>query len=320
VAVEVHEITSREQWLELRKPFITASVVAACPAFRAHEWISPLRLYAEKRGVEFPDDPDNKVLRRGRWLEPAVRRACEELHPEWKIVAPKKFYCDPECHIGATPDYFVESGDPRGRINLQIKTVSDSVYKRLWNSGTDIPLYVTLQAATEAMLSECAASIVAVMLVDPHNMDVALLDVPRHPAAEIKIVNEVKRFWNDIRKGIEPDVDFARDGAVLKLLLPREVPGSVLDLTGNNEIPDLLARRAAMMAEMKIMEQRCKIIQTKLMALMGDNASITGIDGWNVSFKIEPRKAYSVAASEPRVLRIRDKRPDDQRPAGSDED
>lgn len=290
------------------------------PAFQDPKcYYTPLRIFAEKRGVEFEDDPDNKVLRRGRWLEPAVAKAVSELRPEWGLTAPNVFLCDPAIGIGATPDYYI-TGDPRGRGVLQCKTVAYSVWKRDWDEGQDVPLWVTLQCLTEMYLSDAAFGAVAALLVDPHNMDCAILDVPRHAGAEAKITNEVKRFWGDIRNGVEPEADFERDGAVLKLLLPRERPGAVIDLTGNNELPDLFARRAAMMAEMKRYKKRCEIIENKLRVIMGDNATATGLDGWGVSFKVEPRKGYTVAPSEPRVLRITDKRPADQRPQVDDDD
>lgn len=319
MAVEARTITNRDTWLSWRREFITASVVGALPAFNCHPYVTPLRIYAEKRGVEFDDGSDNKVLRRGRWLEPAVAKAVSEIRPDWELIQPNVFLCDPEIGLGATPDYFIQ-GDPRGRGVLQIKTVAYSVWKREWDEGRDLPLWVTLQCLTECLMASADFGAVAVLLVDPHNMSLELLDVPRHPGAEIKIINETKRFMRDIRNGIEPDVDFARDGAVLKLLMPRERAGSVLDLVGNNELPDLLARRAAMLAEMKRMKNRCKIIETKLMDIMREHATATGIDGWHVSYKVEPRKEFTVRASTPRVLRISDKRPIDQRPQVDDDE
>lgn len=318
MAVEVRPIPDRETWLAWRKDFITASVVGAMPAFNCHSFATPLRIFAEKRGVEF-DESDDKVKRRGRWLEPSVAKAVSELRPEWGLIAPNVFLCDPETGLGATPDFYI-TGDPRGRGVLESKSVAYSVWKRDWDEGRDVPMWVTMQCLTSMILADAAFGVVAVMLVDPHNMDVALLDVPRHAGAEAKIINEAKRFWRDIRAGIEPQADFVRDGAILKLLIPRERPGAVLDLTGNNELPNLFARRAAMIAEMKRYQKRCKIIETKLMALMGENASVTGLDDWAVSYKVEPRKGYTVQPSEPRVLRIKDKRPADQRPQIDDDD
>ncbi len=319
MAIEVHPITDRVQWLELRKPYITASVVGGCPAFNCHPYVTPLRIYAEKRGVEFPFDDDNKVLRRGRWLEGAFPKIMGELRPEWSVTAPDVFLCDPDIGIGATPDFY-RTGDPRGRGILQCKTTAYSVWKRDWDEGKEPPFWVVLQALTEAMLAQAAFAAVAVMLVDAHNLDVAVLDIPRHAAAEAKIINEVRRFRDDIRNGIEPPVDFERDGAVLKLLLPRETPGAVIDLAGNNEIPDILATRAVLMAEMKRMKNQCERIENRLRAIMQDAATATGLDDWSISFKVQKRKGYVVKPSEPRVLLIKDKRPADQRPQADEDD
>jgi len=320
VAVEVRRIVDRESWLADRKKFITASAVSAMPAFNCHPYITPLRIYAEKRGVEFEGDPDNKVLRRGRWLEPAIQKAVEELKGgEWGLTAPNVFLSDTTTNLAATPDFYI-SGDPRGRGILEAKSVAWSVWKREWQEGSDIPLWVTLQCLTTMMLADAAFGTVAVLLVDPHNMDCKILDVPRHPGAEAKIVNEAKRFWQDIQNGIEPPIDFERDGSVIRLLLPRELPGSSLDLTGNNEIPDLLARRAAMCAEMSRLKRRCEIIENKLRMIMGDHAVATGIEDFSISYKTQKRKGYVVEPSEPRVLLIKDKRPPDRRPQVDDDD
>lgn len=319
MAVEIREIKDREEWLAWRRQFVTASTVGGLPAFNCHPYYTPLRIYAGLSGVEFPIDDDNKVLRRGRWLEPAVAKAVSELRPEWGLAAPNAFYCDPDIGIGATPDYFI-TGDPRGRGNLQIKTVASSVWTREWSKGQDIPLWVTLQCLTEMLLTDSAFGAVAVMLVDPHNMDVEILDVPRHAAAEAKLVAEVKRFRADVAAGIEPPVDFERDGAVLKLLIPRERPGAVIDLTGDNVIPDLLVRREAMCAEMKRLKKRTEKIENQLRAVMGDAATATGIVDFSISYKVQKRSGYTVAPSEPRVLLIKDKRPPELRPGTDDED
>jgi hypothetical protein len=317
VATEVRQITDRDTWLAWRRDFVTASQIGGLPAFRAHPFYTPLRIYASMRGVEFPND-DNKILRRGRWLEPAVAKAVSELRPEWTLSAPGVFLCDPEIGIGATPDYFI-TGDPRGLGVLQCKTVAPSVWRREWDEGRDVPLWVTLQCLTEMHLADARFGAVAVMLVDAHAMDVQILDVPRHAAAETKLIAEVKRFIDDVRNAREPEPDFERDGAVLKLLIPREVPGTQIDLSGDNMVPKLLAHRARLMAQLKRDKERCTEIENRLRFLMGDAAIVTGLDDWGITYRTEHRKGYTVDPSEPRVLRIRDRRPEDQRPQAEDE-
>src|SRR5215510_7683031 len=101
MGVEARQIVSLDEWLSWRRRVVTASRIGALPAFHVHPYCTPLKLYAELRGVEFPND-DNKLKRRGRWLEPAIARACEELRPEWKIEPPGIFLVDEEIGWGAT--------------------------------------------------------------------------------------------------------------------------------------------------------------------------------------------------------------------------
>src|SRR5262245_18769817 len=52
MTIERIPITSREQWLELRKPDVTASVVGAL--FAAHPYMTALKLYLMHQGIDFP--------------------------------------------------------------------------------------------------------------------------------------------------------------------------------------------------------------------------------------------------------------------------
>ena len=304
MTIERRPITNREEWLGWRRQDITASVIGAL--FGAHPYVTSLKIYAEKRGVEF-DEQDNKVMRRGRWLEPAVGKAVSELRPDWQLEAPNVYLRDPELRLGATPDFLIH-GDPRGLGVLQTKTVAPSVYARDWLNGSEIPFWITLQALTEMMLADAAFGAVAALLVDPHNMDVAILDVPRHPPSEEKIIAAVRDFWQRVANGLEPDPDFARDAEVIKALTPREDPGKQISLAGNNILPDMLEERAALMDVRKRAELRCSEIEAEIKFLMGDAEIANGLPDWRITYKIQKRAGYTVAPKEPRVLLIKDKR------------
>ena len=312
-------ITNRDTWLYWRRQHVTASRVCQLPAFDCSPFkeCTPLRLYAELRGVEFPDRDDDRVMRRGRWLEPSIGLACSELRPEWTITPAKEFLTDGV--LGASPDFYVD-GDPRGRGVLQAKSVAPSVYAKEWHDGTEIPFWIVLQTLTECMLAEAAFGVVAVMLVDAYAMDVQILDVPRHPAAEAKIRAEAERFMADVRNMVEPAPDFARDGAMLKLLLPQEEPGKVLDLTGNNAMASKLAARAELLQRIKDDKAACESIENELKHLMQDAARADGLPGWRISFKTSHFNGYTVEPRDTRVLRILDRRPPEERPGGDDND
>jgi predicted phage-related endonuclease len=305
MTIERREITDRELWLAWRREDVTASRVGAL--FHCHPYETALRLYAEKRGVEF-ETVENKAMRRGRWLEPAVGEAARELHPEWTVQAARCYLRDPELRLAASPDFFIE-GDPRGLGVLQAKTVAPSVFHRQWDQGREVPFWIILQLATEVMLADAAFGAVAVLTVDPNDMDCIVLEIPRNPAAEAKIVIAVKQFWDAVAGGLEPEPDFSRDAEVIKALSPRSREGAICDLNGNNEVPIILAERAELKAKIKLAEARCEAIETELKFLMGDAETISGIPGWRVNHKTEHRKGYTVEPSHPRVLRIYDRRP-----------
>ena len=304
MTIERKPITDRNEWLAWRREDVTASVIGAL--FGAHPYTTALRIYAEKRGVEFPDE-DNKVMRRGRWLEPAVAKAVEELRPEWKLEAPNCYLRDPDSRLGCTPDFYIH--DPvRGRGVLQCKTVAPSVYAKEWLGGTEIPFWIVLQTLTECMLADAAFGAVAALLVDAHAMDCVILDVPRHADSELKILVAVRNFWRNVADGIEPDPDFARDAAVIKLLTPRETPGKQIDFSRHNELPAMLAERAALLKTMGDAEDRCDEIETEVKHLMGDAEFANGLPDWRITYKTQKRAGYTVAPKEPRVLRITDSR------------
>jgi len=299
-------ITSREQWLEWRKQDITASVVGAL--FNCHTYTTPLRLYAEKRGTEFIVE-DNLAMRRGRWLEPAVAKAVEEKMPHWRLEPSKEYLRDPDLRIGATPDFTIH-GDPRGKGILQAKSVAPSVYAREWNDGNEVPLWIILQAVQEGMLAEADFVVVAALLVDAHNMDVAIHDLgARNLAAEAKIKSAVATFWQNVQLGIEPDPDFIKDADTVKAMWRAEKDKDAeVDLSGNNRIPALLDQRTILKERIKEAETNIDAIDTEIKFEMKDAAVATGLDGWRVTYKTTHVKEYTVKARDQRVLRVTDQR------------
>lgn len=295
----------------LRRQFYTASVIGA--VLGVHQYMSRLKLYMIKRGIEFPDDPDNPVFKRGRWFEPAVGVAVAEHRPEWTIEKCNEFYCDTETLKGASPDFLIH-GDPRGPGVLQAKTVAPSVYERDWRNGKAVPDWIVFQALTEAELTDAAFAAIAVLKVDAFNPICEIIEFDRHPAAEQRLTEEVARFHRDVENGIEPDPDFARDAELLKILSPRHAPGKTLDLSGNNEVPILLAQREQLCAEILEREAKCEVIETELKFLMDDAETISGLPDWHVTFKSGERKEYVVPAKTLRPLRIYDRRPEPDRP------
>lgn len=310
--IERRPITSETEWLEWRKQDVTASVVGAL--FGCHPYTTELKEHLAKRGVAF-SKPDDRVLRRGRWLEPAVAKAVGEKCPGWKLEPAGVYLRDPDLRLGGTPDFFIH-GDPRGLGVLQTKTVAPSLFEREWDDGREPPLWITLQVTAEMMLAGANFGAVAALVVDPFDMDVHVLDVPRHAAAETRIATAVSAFWLGVAEGREPQADFSRDGEAIRAMTRRETVGKVFDASGHNSLPMILSQRASLKARIKADEDRCAEIENEVKVLLGDAVAVENLPGWRVSFKQTNYGAYTVAARTARVLRVTDKRPAAERPDG----
>ena len=317
--IERHEIAGESEWLEWRKADVTASRVAAL--FGQHPYETALRLYLENCGVEFAQpDRDNRILRRGRWLEPAVAVAVGEKRPEWKIEAPKVYLRDPELRLGATPDFYIHD-DPRGLGVLQCKTVAPSVFERDWDSGREVPFWILLQIITEMMLAEAQFGCVAGLVVDAFAMDVALgrgaaACRPPRPRSCKRCAGS--GATSPPAASPRPTSRAIREPS--RAMTAAATADKAFDAGGHNSLPAILAQRAALKARIKTDEARCNEIENEVKYLLGDAVTVSNLPGWRVTFKPTDFKAYTVAARTVRVLRISDKRPAAERPDGGDEE
>jgi predicted phage-related endonuclease len=241
-------------------------------------------------------------------LEPAVGLAVAEDRPDWTITPARTFLCDTERRIAATPDFWIE-GDPRGIGVLQTKTAAPSVFARDWHAGAEVPFWIVLQLTTEMMLADATFGAVAVLCVDPFDLICSITEVTRHSGAEQRIYSAVRKFWDDVQAGREPEPDYGKDAALLNILAPRETsPEKTIDLSGNNQLPEMLAERQLLHARMKQDQTRCEEIETELKFLMRDAAVVTGLPDWKITWKTGRRKGYVVEEKELRTLRIYDRR------------
>jgi predicted phage-related endonuclease len=297
--IERIPITSRDQWLSLRRQDVTASTVGAL--FGAHPYVSQLALFKEKTGLEL-SETRNAMLEWRLLLEPVVAEAVARQRPDWTIVKATEYLRDPDARIGATPDFYIH-GDPRGLGVLQAKTAAPASFKKQWTDDTP-PFWVALQNATEMMLEEKAAfGAVACLIIDPWECNCPIYEIPRHAGVEARIREAVGKFWDDVAWGEEPAPDYSKDAELLAALCPDPVPLKTIDLSGDNHLPVLLAERSELMERLRTDESRRCEIDAEIKDKM-DDAEIGVVDGYTIKFKREPRKAYSVGPTNPRVLRI----------------
>ena len=299
--IETHHITSRDQWLSLRKNDITASTVGAL--FGIHPYTTPLHLALLKTGRMEEDDKPNDAIERGIILEPAVALAVSR-RIEGAILTKANVYLrDTDARLGATPDYFINiKGDLRGKGIVQIKTAAPWVFDEQWTAESP-PAWIVLQALTEMMLTDSSWGLVAVLVVSAYGVDLHTYEIPRHPDAEQKIRERVATFWQELDGGSDPEPNFTYDGKAIEALFPTASRDLPLDLSGHNDVPVLLAEWKNLGTTLKEATKRKKEIENQIKFTLGDHAK-ANLPGWSISFFNVNRSAYKVEATTYRNLRI----------------
>lgn len=299
--IERHPVTDRASWLAMRQRDVTASVAGAL--LGVHEFTSAWGLWALKSGKITEDPTETPPMRRGRLLEPVAVEMLREDRPEWEITRGAVYYRDPEARIGATPDALARC-PTRGLGAIQIKTVEPSILRRKWrqDDGTfEPPLWIAVQAIVEAELTGAAWACVAALSVG-HGLDLHVIDVPLTPGIMPRLREAVADFWRRVESGEAPDPDFARDAAVLARLYPAD-DGTEVDLSADNRLPEILARRVEVRDIIKAAEKEADEIDAEIKAKIGPHAR-AHVPGWRVTFKSSERSAYRVEAKTIRTLRV----------------
>jgi hypothetical protein len=230
-------------------------------------------------------------------MESAVAAAVAEEHPEWAPIIRKAndYWRIPELRLGATPDFYVGTPGEPGMGLIEAKTVSPEKFAD-W--GEAAPLQYTLQTLAQMMVTNAAWGMIAMLQMN-RALSLHLYAVPRHAAAEAKIAEAVRAFWASVDRGEQPPPVMPQDRETLIKMFPRETPGEVIDLDGDNEVPGLLAEWATLRGATKRLQEVQDCIRVKV-----GSASTARCAGWKISYKTQHRKAHTVPEKDVRVLRI----------------
>jgi predicted phage-related endonuclease len=315
--IEKIDITSHAEWLNLRRLDVTASVAGAL--LGVHDYQTRYALFALKHGDLEEDVETSGPMMRGVLLEPVALQLLRIERPDWKLewngtpgTIGGHYYRDPKFRIGATPDCFAV--DPqRGRGVVQVKTTVAQVFREKWFQSGDFydseeapmlapPLWVAVQAITEAYLTGAQWAAVAVLVIG-HGLDLHIIDIPIHTGIINRIRDVSLEFWDRVARNDPYPPDYSRDGETIAALYGQD-NGKEIDLRGDNLLPALLEEREKAMAVRKLTQKRLDEIKAELIHKLGPN--IAGyLPGWEITYKPTHRKAYMVAETTYRTLRVK---------------
>lgn len=296
----------RDHWLAMRGQDVTASNIAAL--FGEYEHFGRRGLYERKVGITPPED-ESWQMELGSFLEPKAIAKLAAKHPDWKIKpsANSIYFRDPAARVGATPDAFAIRPDRPGFGVIQIKTAGEFVAEKKWLDAAGeayCPTWVGMQAMTEAMLTGASWAYVATLFVSSGR--VVEVEAPIMPDLWAAMKEAVSDFWRAVDSGTPPDPDPIRDGKIIARLFADD-DGSQIDLSANNRLPELLARRdelAPAIAAGNAADKERKAIDVELISILGTAQSGIAADGRVFSAKTVKRKGYEVAPTSYRTIKV----------------
>ena len=305
MTVQIIYPADRTAWLDARKQDVTASVAGALLGI--HPYQTPYGLWAEKSGRVASDDRDNAVLRRGRLLEPVVIEMLREDRPDWTVEYRRDnaYYRHTDDRIGATPDAFATRPDIYGTGIVQVKTVAEDKFRRDWvdadTGDVVLPLWIAVQAIVEAELTGATWACAAVMLFG-RGIELEIVDVPLNTRVMARLRREVREFWRMVDEGIEPSIDWNRDGAAVGEVYRDSMPDRK-DLTASEDFDLIVGRFAAARETNRITSQQIDELRPRILHTLG--AAETGFTlNWNITARTSVRTGPTGLPVKSRSLRI----------------
>lgn len=299
---------SRAEWLAMRRQDVTASEVAALFPAADHPRKTAYSLWLAKCGREETDEEDTPAMERGRMLEPIALELLRRRLPAAKITgnfgARVLYYRDHVRRIGATPDCLVFDPD-RGFGTVQAKSIEPGIFRAKWRheDGTiEPPLWVGIQALTEAMLCGASWAAVAPLRVG-FGLDFDLIDVPLNRSLWTTIEDRVADFWRLVHSETPPPPDYNRDGRLIAELYPTD-NGATVDLSHDNAFVAAVANRVRLKADMKAIDVDLEALEAEIRHKVGDHQRAIAGD-YVVTLKLQHTKEHVRAASTSRPMRIR---------------
>jgi hypothetical protein len=127
--------------------------------------------------------------------------------------------------------------------------------------------------------------------------------IPLHAGIIERLYHEAAEFWRRVEAGTPPDPDYGKDGELIARLFPQD-NGTEIDLSSDNHAPQLVADLERARADKKDAETREKVAKTGINEKMGPARFARLADGRRISNATIDRKAYEVAATSFRMIKI----------------
>ena len=292
------EIQDRDAWLTKRQSHVGASEVAAILGEDPYK--SAYQLWAEKCGLAEPVDlSNNEFVKWGTRLERVIAEGyADETGREIERHDQTMFITNDECYpAGATPDFWQHlAGNTEYEVDgiLEVKAPGARMASE-WDG--DAPLQYQIQLQSQLLVTGSKWGTVAALI----DRKLVWFDYEFNQTFCEAMLAKVREFWELVQTQTPPPVDGSPSVAKVLYKLHPNDNGATVDLPPESVLWDRQIRRA------KDHIKRCEAIialrENQLKEVLGDATFGVSPDGFRYSWKTQARAAYSVEATNTRILR-----------------
>jgi len=223
-AVE-YPITDKQSWLENRLLDVTSTEVSAL--FDLNPYQTEFELYHQKKDKVVISVPDSERMMWGRNLEDSIALGFAEKY-NMKVEQFDVYMRDAETRMGSSFDYKIVSEEEP--MILEIKNVDGLAYRRNWiehdEDNIEPPEHIALQLQHQLEITGYNVGYI-VALVGGNTLKVVRSE--RDPKIGKLLKAKVENFWERIKLGVPPDIDYTKNSQfIMKNLCNQADDGLVL--------------------------------------------------------------------------------------------
>lgn len=264
--IEIITPRDEDHWLSERTRDLTSTEMAAL--FGMSPYSTPYELWHRKMSGEPGDFADNERMKWGRRLEAVIAEGIAE-DRGWTIKPLKVYVRDTTYRMGASFDFEI-IGDPRGPGVLEVKNVDRLQYMRNW-TDEEAPAHIEVQLQAQlTVLEELGYRWGVIAALVGGNTPVLIERAFDHEVA-CALRSEAVAFWDSIAAGRAPDPIYPGDAPHVIARYQHGEPGTLIDLTKDQQAAVLVADYLDAQARAKKAEDDKQSAKAELLRMIGDN-------------------------------------------------
>ena len=269
-----YPITDKQSWLENRLLDITSTEVSAL--FNLCPYKTELELYYEKKDKVVLNIDDNERMMWGRHLEDSIALGFADKY-KMKVEQFDVYMRDPETRMGSSFDYKIVSEEEP--MILEIKNVDGLAYRKNWiehdEHNIEPPEHIALQLQHQLEITGYNVGYI-VALVGGNTMNVVRSE--RDPRIGKLLTDKVQNFWEKIKLGVVPDIDYTKNSQFIMKNLCNQADAGVT-LEADEDMDKLIDDYNAINREYVSLGKQKDAVKAQILEKSQNASKIVSING-----------------------------------------